>query len=121
SEVVDELFRDECRYIVNTVEHLADGDRRRRMPPHQAKSLLELGADGIFEPEEAIRLEILREPRGFDRRAAVMNVVEQVHVVAVRFADGLEELRGEAQVARGVPHFFLRKPGFGRLVGSLAL
>ena len=65
-------------------------------------------------------LELFREARRLDRRAAVVNVVEQVHVVAVGLANGFEEPRREGEVTRRVPHLFLRQPRLGRFVRAFA-
>ena len=58
------------------VEDFPDGKRRGRMPANEPETFLQFGGRRIFEPEHVIRLELFAEPRRFDRRQAMMRVVQ---------------------------------------------
>ena len=60
----------------------------RRVLADQAEAFLQLGGDGILEPEQAVGFEVLAEAGGLDRGQAVVDVVQQVDVVA----DGVAQL-----------------------------
>ena len=77
SDVVDELFLDELVAVVDAVEHLADGERNRRVLPDDAEALLQFRRNRILQPEQTVRLETLAELRRFDWRESMMCVVEQ--------------------------------------------
>ena len=76
ADVVDQLFLDELLAVVDGVEHFAHRDRRRRVLANRAERRLILRRHWILEPEQPVRLETLAEPRGLDRRKAVMHVVQ---------------------------------------------
>src|SRR5207342_898211 len=57
ADVVDELFLNQEMAILNDIEDFAHGQRRRRVLANQAETLLYFGGDGIFEPEQMVRLE----------------------------------------------------------------
>src|SRR5881396_3888951 len=86
ADVVDQLLADQILAVPDRVEDLADGEWSRRVLPDEPERLLVLGGCGVLEPEQAIGLEILPQPRGLDRRHAVMAVVQQMVIVAVRVA-----------------------------------
>ena len=58
ADVIDELLLNELLTIKNRVENFANGERRGSVPANQTKTFLQLGGDGIFEPEEMVRLEL---------------------------------------------------------------
>ncbi len=108
--------------IIDAVEDFADGNRRRRVLPDRAESLLELGRDRVFHPEEMIRLEALPEPRGLDRPQPVMDVVEQLNSGAELAPEPLEEDRRELEIRFGAPGALRRQPAaLGRLVLAAGL
>jgi hypothetical protein len=49
---VDQALLKERPAIVNAVEHLSYGKRRRAVLPDEPESLLVLGGDGVLQPEE---------------------------------------------------------------------
>ena len=68
ADVVDQLLLNELAAVVNRIEHLADGERCRRVLADQPEALLVLGRSRVFEPEEMVRLERSAEARCFDGR-----------------------------------------------------
>src|ERR1700676_1399324 len=82
ADIVDQLFVNELLAIVDGVENLADGERCGGVSPYQAKTFLQLGGRGIFEPKQVIRLELFAEAAGFDRCKPVMRVVKKMQVGA---------------------------------------
>src|SRR5712691_9409401 len=69
------------RHVATTI--CVDGDRRRRVLTDGAEGRLVLCRNGIFHPEQPVRLEALAEARGFNRRQPVMDVVQQVNAMAL--------------------------------------
>ena len=118
ADVVDELFLDELLAVPDAVEDLAHREGRGGVRADRPESLLQLGRDGVFHPEEAIRLEGLAEPGGLDRREPVVDVVEQVGLGAQLRAQSREEPGNEVQVALRAPPALRRQPLDGRLVRS---
>ena len=82
SNVVDQLFGDDGLGVPNRVEDFTESERRGGVLADDAKAFLKLCGDGIFEPEEVIGLEALAEAGCFDRRQAVMRVVQEMNVIA---------------------------------------
>src|SRR5258708_36656719 len=64
ADVIDELLLNELLAIVDGVEDFADGERRGGVAANQAKTFLQLGRRGIFEPEEMIWLELFSPAGG---------------------------------------------------------
>src|SRR5918996_3888 len=82
ANVVDQLFADQLRAIVNRIEDLTNGERRGGVLPNQSEARLLFRRCRILEPEQMIWLEALAEPSGFNRRQPVVDVVQQVDVVS---------------------------------------
>src|SRR4029077_5568985 len=120
ADVIDELFLDELLAIEDGVENFADGERRGGVAANQAKTLLQLGGGGIFEPEEMVRLELFAEAGGFDGREAVMRVMEQVEVGTKFLAQAFEQAGDEIEVELGAPRIFSGRVFFGGLVKHFA-
>ena len=76
--------------VPDRVEYLAYRERRHRMIADEFEAFLILRGRGIFQPEQAIRLEITREARRFDRAQAMMHVVQQLDVRSVILAQLFE-------------------------------
>jgi hypothetical protein len=76
ANVVDQLFLDELLAIVDGIENLADGERRSGMAANQAKTFLQLGGRGVFEPEQMIRFKLFAKAAGFYRRETMVRIVE---------------------------------------------
>ena len=110
SDVVDQLLLHQLLTVENRVEHLADGDRRRRVPTNETETGLQFGGSGIFQPEKMVRLQAFPEPCRFDRRQSMMRVVQQLHVGPELIAQTLEERRDKIQIAIGVPSVLRREP-----------
>src|ERR1700687_6203242 len=91
ADVIDELLLNELLAVVDGVENFADGERRGGVAANQAKAFLQLGGDGIFEPEEMVGFELFAEAGGFDGREAVMRVMEQMEVGAKFLAQAFEK------------------------------
>src|SRR5277367_6644427 len=89
-DIVYELLLDELLAIPDAVKYLADGKRRGRVLAQQAKRGLIVRGNGIFQPEQPVRLQISTQPSGLDGRQAVMTVVQQIDVPAERRARGFE-------------------------------
>src|SRR6266404_6175188 len=106
ADVIDELLLNELLAIVDGVEDFADGERRGGVAANQAKTFLQLGRRGIFEPEEMIWLELFTEAGGFDGREAVMRIVEEVKVGAEFPAQAFEQAGDEIEVELGAPGVF---------------
>ena len=78
TDVVDELFLDELLAVVNRIEDLTHGERRRGVLADDPEALLQLCRHGILQPEQVGRLECLPQPHSLDRREPVMRVVQEV-------------------------------------------
>ena len=76
------------------------------MLANQPEAFLQFGRNGIFEPEEMMRLERLAEPRRLDWRQPMVRVVEQVHVGSELVPDALEESGNDREVPLGAPRRF---------------
>ena len=66
TDVIDELLFDELFAIPDGVEHLPHRQRGERRLPNQPESGLVFGGRGIFEPEQAIGLEVFTQATRFD-------------------------------------------------------
>src|SRR5258708_40332004 len=106
--------------IVDGVEDFADGERRGGVGENEAKTFLQLGRRGIFEPEEMIWLERFTEAGGFDGREAVMRIVEEVKVGAEFPAQAFEQAGDEIEVELGAPGVFGWRVFFGGLVKNFS-
>ncbi len=80
ADVVDQLLLDELLAVEDRVEDFADRERRRRVLADQPEALLQFRRSRIFQPEEMVRLEVFAETGGFNRRQAMMDIVQQMHV-----------------------------------------
>src|SRR4051812_34207060 len=76
---------------------------------------------GIFQPEQAIRLQIACEPSSFDRSQAMMHIVQQFDVWSVRRAQSLEQLWCGIQIAWRRPHSLCGQRTLSGLVDRFAL
>src|SRR2546430_1709225 len=66
--VIDELLLNELLTVENRVEHLSDGNRRRRVLADQPEAGLQLRGRRIFQPEQMVWLQAPPQPRGPHRR-----------------------------------------------------
>ena len=90
ADVVDELLLHEQPRIPDGVEHLADGQRRRGVLADEPEALLVLGGHSVFEPEQPCEFQILAETGGLDRRQAVMRIVQELDIPAMRLRTALK-------------------------------
>jgi hypothetical protein len=75
---------------------------------------------GVFQPEQAIRLQVARQPRRLDRGQAVVRVVQQFDLLAMVGAQLFEQLGHHAEITRRGPHRLGRPLALGRLVRRAA-
>src|SRR5882672_9179164 len=118
--VIDPLFLDELLAIVDGIEDFTDGEGRGGVAADQAKTFLQLGGRGIFEPEEMIGLEFFAEAGGFDGRKAMVHIVEQGKLRAEFLAQAFEQAGHEIHVQLGAPGAFEGHVFFGGLVKHFA-
>src|SRR5271168_3485184 len=78
ADVVDPLVADEVVRVPDGVEDFADGDGCSGVFTDELEAFLMFGGGGVFEPEKMKVLEFFAETRRFNRREAMMAVVEQV-------------------------------------------
>src|SRR5258707_5492257 len=56
ADVIDQLLLNELLAIEDGVEDFTDGERRGGVAANQAKTFLQLGGDGVFGPEEMVKV-----------------------------------------------------------------
>src|SRR3954463_556965 len=100
TDVVDQLFFDQLLAIPDGIEHFAGGDGRDRMLANELEAALIFSGRWIFEPEQAIGLEISRQARGLDRRQTMMHVMKQLEVRAVICAQSFKEFWRRLEITR---------------------
>ena len=120
ADIVDQLLLDQLLAIPDAVENFADGDRRDRMLANQPEAGLVFRGRGVFHPEQAIRLDRFAETRGFDRRQAVVDVMQQMRIEAEFVAHGFEEFRHEVEILFRRPALLLDRTLGSRLVHAAA-
>ena len=97
-DVINELFLDELLAIINGIEDFTDGQRCRGVLPDEAEAFLHLRRNRIFEPEQMKRFEALPQARRFNRRKAMMRIVQQVKIRAEFLAQPFKQPGREIQV-----------------------
>lgn len=101
----------------------ARGPRRRASQrgggvlPDEAEGLLVLGRGRVLDPEHPEGFEVLAQVRGLDRGQPVVDVVQEVEVVAELLPYGGHVLGHPVQVLAGVPALLRGQLSVGRLVG----
>ena len=93
----------ERQVLVRSVEQLAHRNRRARLLPQQAEVAVVFGRERVFEEEQAVRLQRLAERDRLDQRHALVDVVQQLDLVAELRAQMLEQLRQHPDVRRRLP------------------
>src|SRR5713226_5687180 len=88
--VIDQLLLDKLLAIMNGVEDFTHGERCGGVLTDEAEASLQLCGNGILEPKEMIGLEALSKARRFDRREAMVRVVQQVKISPEFFAQPFE-------------------------------
>ncbi|MNJ67154.1 hypothetical protein D3C77_632980 [compost metagenome] len=89
-DVVDQLVLHQVLAVPDGVEDLAHGQRRGGVLPDQAEGVLVLGRRGVFHPEQVVGFQRFAQATGFDRRQAVMHVVQQMVLETQLVADAVE-------------------------------
>ena len=117
ADVVDQLLLDQLLAVPDRVEDLADRERGRGVLADQTEVGLVLGRHRVLQPERAVRLEVLAEPRRLDRRQPVVDVVQQVDVPARAPRARPRTAAGTERRYFSLDHSVLgRQVGVGRLV-----
>src|SRR6478736_2673052 len=80
ADVVDELIFDQVFAVPDRVEDFTHRERRHRMLADEFEALLVFRRRRIFQPEQAVRLEVARKPCGLNRRQAMMHVMKELDV-----------------------------------------
>ena len=97
-EVINELLAYELFRIPDGVEYLAHSKRRGSVLADEAKAILQLRRNRVFQPEKMIRFQLLAQARRLDGREPVVNIVQQVQLIAQGIAQRLKELGYMPQV-----------------------
>ena len=92
ADVVDQLLGDQRLAVEHRVEDFAHRDGRDRVLANQPERLLVFGGGRILHPEQTIRFERPAEAAGLDRGQPVMDIVQQMMLVAQAHG-ALEERR----------------------------
>ena len=85
----------------------------RRM---SVKAFLQLGRNWVFQPKKMVGLQLLAQTGCFYGSEPVVNIVQQIQIVAQRLAQRLEELGNMAQILLCGPQALRRQAAFGRLI-----
>ena len=116
ADVIDQLILDQVPAVPDRIEHFSDRDGCHGMLPDQPECVLVFRRCRVFHPEQPIRLQTSSEARGFDRRQAMMDVVQQVYVESDLLSQPREQRRHEIEIFLGAPDAVERTPLLRRLV-----
>src|SRR5215212_7256702 len=100
---VDQMFPDERNVLGLVDEQLPHGHRSCGPPAQEMKILGVLGGERVFEEEQMIRFDLPGEAYRLDRRNALVDVVQQLDLVAKSLAQVFEETRDQATVRSRLP------------------
>ena len=103
ADEVDQAILDHGDVLALADVQLAHGQGRAGLGPEQAVVLLVLRREHVLEEEQPVGLEVLGELDGHDRWHPLVNVVEQLDIVAQALPEGLEHPRHEAAVGPRLP------------------
>ena len=98
AQVIDELLAHQLFCVPNAVEHLAHGQRGRGVLADEPESVLQLGRHRIFHPEKMKRLKLLAQTRCLDGSQPMVNIMQQVQIIAKGVAQRLKKLGNMAQI-----------------------
>src|SRR3978361_1339180 len=115
AQVVDPLVADEVVGVPEGVEDFAGRDGGDGVLADEAEGFLIFCGGGVLHPEEVMGFELFAEA-GW----AVVYVVEEMQVVADGFADRVEELGGEVEIALCGPEALAGEAAFGGFGGLVA-
>ena len=88
---------------------------------NKAKTFLQLGRCGIFQPPQLKRLKLFPQTAGFDRGEAMVGIVQHVNFWPEFFPQAREKLRHKAQVMFGRPLVLQRRLFFRGFVAQPGL
>lgn len=97
------LLADDVLEVPDRVEDLSDRERGRGVLADQAQRFLVLGRGAVLEPEQVVRLQVLSQSGGLDRRHPVVSVVQERDVGTELVAHRLEHTGQMVQVGARVP------------------
>src|SRR5215211_1998510 len=100
---VDQTFPDERNVLGLVDEQLPYGHRSCGPPAQEMKILGVLGGERVVEEEQVVRFELPGEAYRMDRRNALVDVVQQLDLVAKSLAQVFEETRDQATVRGRLP------------------
>ena len=113
ANVVDKLLFNQLFAIPDAVKDFPHRNRRDGVLADQAEARLVFSRRRIFHPEHAEFFDALTETRCFNRRQAVVHVMQQMFVEAKFTAHRVEQLRREVEVFLGGPQLLFRPVPFG--------
>ena len=114
AQEIDQALFDQQPPFVRVVEQLAHGDGRGAQLADVAEPFDIFRGERIFEEEQLERFNIFGKLDGIDRRKALVDIVEQLHLIANAAADVLDHLEHVAGVSARVVVGALR----ARLLGG---
>jgi len=88
--IINKLLGDQNVDIPHRVKNFANRQWRSRVLANNAKSFLQFRGDRVFQPKEMLWLQTLAQSSRLDWPQPVMNVVEQLDVIAILRAQSLE-------------------------------
>ena len=88
------------------VEQLAHRQRHARLLPDQPEMVFLFRGQGVFKEEQVILFQLLAKLTRLARRDPLVDVVEQLDLVAERQPQVLEQLRKHAQIGDWLPDRF---------------
>ena len=108
ADEIDQPIADERDVFGLIHEQLAHRDRNRRLLTQDAKVLDVFWRKRVFEKKELVGLEVAREPDRLDGWHPLVDVVEQLDLVAEVGAHALEQPGNDAAVRPGLPGRLIR-------------
>src|SRR5215813_10802469 len=90
ANVIDELLGNQSSRVPDRGENFADRQWRRRMLAHDSVPFLQFARYSVFKPEQMIGFETFSKTRRFDRREAMMSIVQEMNVVSELHAKRLK-------------------------------
>ncbi len=119
TDIVDKLLFNELLAVPDAVKHFAHRNRRDGMLADKAEAGLIFRRRRVFHPEHAEFFNALAKTGRFNRRQAVMHVMQKMFIKAELAAHRIEQLRREIEIFLGGPELLFRPVAFGRrLVGQ---
>ncbi len=114
TDVVDKLLFNQLLAIPDAIKDFAYRNRRHGVLANQTEARLVLCWRWVFHPEQTIIFNALTKTRRFNRRQAVVHVMQQMLVKAELVTNGIKQLRREIEVFFRGPQLLFRPLPFGR-------